>query len=317
MKEIGGYFGFEQLINNEYYKEIVRLNTARNALLYILKVKKYNKIFIPYYLCNSVSDILVRDGYDFEYYHIDSNFTPIFDRKLNNGELLYIVNYFGQLTNEDIFLYKQKFRQIIIDNTHAFFQHPIVGVDTIYSCRKFFGVPDGAYLFTDMQLQEELKVDESRGRMEHLLGRYESKAYNYYHLFSEAEEAFSKEPLKHMSMLTQNILGAIDYKNVREVRDKNYSFLNEKLSKENKLKLIIPNTAFMYPFYIENGDEIRKKLVRSNIYIPTLWPNILETMSKDSLEYKYAINILPLPCDQRYTIANMQDMLEEIERCKS
>ncbi|GLC87815.1 hypothetical protein [Lysinibacillus piscis] len=316
MEEIGGYFGFEQLINNEYYKEMVRLNTARNALLHILKSKKYNKIFIPYYLCNSVSDVLVRDGYNFEYYYIDSNFTPIFDRKLNDGELLYIVNYFGQLTNEDIFFYKRKFRQIAIDNTHAFFQHPVDDVDTIYSCRKFFGVPDGAYLFTNIQLQEELGVDESRGRMEHLLGRYEGKAYNYYNLFSETEETFSQEPLKRMSTLTQNILGAIDYKHVQEIRNKNYSFLNEKLGKENKLKLTMPNTAFMYPFYIENGDELRKKLVSRHIYIPTLWPNILEAMSKNSLEYQYAINILPLPCDQRYAIANMQSMLEEIERCK-
>ena len=40
--EIGGYFGLEPLISNEYYKDLIALNTARNALLYILKhnVKK-------------------------------------------------------------------------------------------------------------------------------------------------------------------------------------------------------------------------------------------------------------------------------------
>lgn len=36
MKEIGGYFELEQLISNEYYKDLVPLNNGRNALLYLL-----------------------------------------------------------------------------------------------------------------------------------------------------------------------------------------------------------------------------------------------------------------------------------------
>lgn len=38
--EIGGYFGLEPLISNEYYKDLIALNTARNALLFILKARK-------------------------------------------------------------------------------------------------------------------------------------------------------------------------------------------------------------------------------------------------------------------------------------
>lgn len=41
---------------------------------------------------------------------------------------------------------------IILDNTQSFFQKPISGIDTIYSCRKYFGVPDGAYLSTNILL---------------------------------------------------------------------------------------------------------------------------------------------------------------------
>ena len=39
MNEIGGYFGLEELIHNEYYPNLVAVNTARNALLYLVKAK--------------------------------------------------------------------------------------------------------------------------------------------------------------------------------------------------------------------------------------------------------------------------------------
>ena len=37
-----------------------------------------------------------------------------------------------------------------------------------------------------------------------------------------------------------------------------------------------------------------------SIYIPTLWPNVLEECPQGSLEYHYAADILPIPVDQRY-----------------
>jgi hypothetical protein len=302
MKEIGGYFGLDQLVNNEYYKNLLSLNTGRNALLYLLKAKNIQKLYIPYYLCNSVSYMLEKHEFDFEYYHIDADFNPIFNKKLCEGEYLYIVNYYGHLTNDKVIHLNQKYGKIILDNTHAFFQKPINGIDTIYSCRKFFGVPDGAYLSTDSVLDEEIEIDTSKGRMIHILGRFEGTASDYYSSFQENDASFKFEPLKSMSKLTKNILGAIDYKKVKKIRDENYAYLESKLKKMNKLGLITPEGAFAYPFYLENGVEIRKKLAAKKIYIPTLWPNVLEDTPESSLEYDYAANILPLPCDQRFVI---------------
>ena len=45
MKEIGGYFGLEQLVDNAHYKHLLALNTGRNALLYD-KAKGVKKIYI-------------------------------------------------------------------------------------------------------------------------------------------------------------------------------------------------------------------------------------------------------------------------------
>ena len=256
MKEIGGYFGLEQLVSNEYY-------------------------------------------------NIDAEFMPIFNKTLADNEYLYVVNYYGQLTNGKVLELKHRFAQIILDNTQAFFQKPLDGIDTIYSCRKFFGVPDGAYLSTNKRLSEELEIDISRERMTHILGRYEGVASDYYSHFQNSDASFKSEPLKYMSKLTHNILGAIDYDRVRRIRNENYAYLEREFGAQNKLKLVVTDGAFAYPFYMENGIEIRKVLAQKKIYIPILWPNVLTDTPEGSIEHDYAKNILPLPCDQRYGIEDM------------
>lgn len=310
MKEIGGYFGFEKFSGKEYHSDAVPLNNGRNALYYLIKVKKIKKIYIPFYLCDSVSDLLENKGCDFEYYKIQSDFWPDIDKNMGENEYLYVVNYYGQLSDGSIRELKSRYGNIIIDNIQAFFNRPLEGVDTIYSCRKYFGVPDGAYLATDKRMDDELAKDISKNRMTHILGRFEGEASKYYDDYKEINSLYSEEPLKTMSNLTQNILRAIDYNQVRITRDNNYEFLEKKLGKINKLHLSTPPGPFAYPFYIENGIEIRKRLALKKIYIPTLWPNVLSSNNEETIEFQYAANILPLPCDQRYNLEDMKYMAE-------
>lgn len=307
--EIGGYFGLEPLISNEYYKDLLALNTARNALLYILKARRIQKLYIPYYLCDSVSEMCDREGYTYEFYHINSSFLPDFEKNLSDNEYLYIVNYYGQISNEQIKNLQAKYERIIIDNVQAFFQKPVQGIDTIYSCRKFFGVPDGAYLSTDCMLEEELPEDVSSERLKHLLGRFETdSASTYYQDFKKNDESFKTLELRTMSKLTHNFLGAIDYDKVKKIREENYLFLHEQLKGTNRLNLTMPEGPYAYPFYCENGMELRRELAEQKIYVPTLWPNVL--FSDDQIAKDYARNILPLPCDQRY---RYEDMIKTIE----
>ncbi|HSI68458.1 MAG TPA: hypothetical protein VK947_13605, partial [Planococcus sp. (in: firmicutes)] len=240
MKEIGGYFGLDKLVSNEYYPDLVSVNTGRNALLYLVEANKMQKIYIPYYLCDAVSSVLNRSNFDFEYYHVDSKFMPIFEKELSEGEYLYIVNLYGQISNVKVDEMINKYGRIIFDNTHAFFQQPIEGVDTIYSVRKFFGVPDGAYLSTKVKLKTGLEMDVSKDRMVHILGRYEGGAAEYYQSFHNNYEVIKLEPLKQMSRLTKNLLGAIDYEEVRRTRNENYGYLNSRLKDSNGLQPVTP-----------------------------------------------------------------------------
>lgn len=312
MREIGGYFGLEQLVSNEYYKDLIPLNSGRNALLYILKSRRVKKLYIPYYLCRSVKDMCSRYDYDYEFYNIDEEFMPVFHRELGEDEYLYVVNYYGQMTPVKILNIKKRFLRIILDNVQAFFQKPLGGIDTIYSCRKYFGVPDGAYLSTDCILGMDLDIDISKDRMTHILGRFEGTASDYYTYFMENDASFKSEPLKQMSMLTKNILGAINYNRVKKIRAENFVYLDSRLGKKNRLKLIAPEGPFAYPFYVGNGVKVRNKLAAEKIYIPTLWPNVLDDTRASSTEYDYAANILPVPCDQRYSIDDIKYIVKEL-----
>jgi hypothetical protein len=312
MREIGGYFELEKLISNEYYKNLIALNSGRTALIYLIKAKKISKVYIPYYICDSVYDMLKTYGYNYDFYKVKKDFTPDFKKQLRDSESVYIVNYYGQLSNNKIEELKGKYKNIIIDNTQAFFQEPVYGVDTIYSCRKWVGVSDGAYLSTGVVLNEDLGVDKSKDRFKYLLGRYEDDAASYYKYFKENDERIKKFTLKHMSKLTHNILGAIDYERIKLLRRENYAYLNSKLKKYNEINLIDPKVAYAYPLYLSNADKIREKLIENKIYIATLWPDVVEKMGVKSLEYKYAKNILPIPCDQRYSISDMEYMTKII-----
>ena len=64
--------------------------------------------------------------------------------------------------------------------------------------------------------------------------------------------------------------------------------------------------------YLEKNVQIRKRLIENKIYIPILWPNVLTENNEDSIEYKYANNILPIPCDQRYGIEDMKKIIKLI-----
>ncbi len=312
MKEIGGYFGLEKSHgNSEYYSNLIALNTARNALVYICKARNIKKIYIPYFLCDTTSKVCERENIEYEYYHIDKNFRPIFEKEMQHFEYFYFVNYYGQFSNEEILYYKKKYKNIIVDNVQAFFQEPIDGIDTIYSCRKFVGVPDGAYLSTDCYISQKLEIDDSSSRTKHIYGRPLDGASAHYKEFQKSEVSLYELDLKLMSPQTHELLNDIDYYEVKTKREKNFLFLENEFRMINKLNVIMPTGPYAYPLYIENGNLIRKQLVKNNIYVATLWPNV-----KEGYESKMANNILPIPCDQRYNIEDMKFVVEEIEKCQ-
>lgn len=313
MKEYGGYLEMEHYNGKEFHCNAIKLNDARNALRYLIKIRNISKIYLPYFTCDSIEDACYKENVDIKYYEIDDNFKPIFDKNLTDDEYIYIINYYGQITNNDVIDFKNKYKNIIFDNIQSFFQERVDEVDTIYTCRKFFGVTDGAYLYTNCSNKLELDTDKSLDRVKYLVGRYEKDAGSYYQDYQNNEELLDNLEPMYMSKITENILKSIDYNYVINKRKENFNYLNNNLKDINKLdvKIIDHNGLYMYPLLIDNGAVIRKKLQEKKIFVPVLWPNIKEDRNN---AYYLAQNILPIPCDQRYNLDDMAYLVNEIKK---
>lgn len=315
VKEIGGYIELDRHFGSLYHDHAVALNCGRAGLEYLIRAKKIKKVYLPYFCCHSVTQPCQQCGIEFEYYHIGEDFFPKVNFTLDENEWLYIVNYYGQIDNRTVMQYKERFGNVILDNAQAYFQPPIEGVDTIYTSRKFLGVSDGAFVYTDKRIDIPAR-DESYSRVEYLLGRFERSASEFFAESQKNNERFDQERVKRMSKLTENLLRGIDYERVKNQRSRNFSYLHRHIEKENLLNLHEVSGAFMYPFMIEDAPRLRRKLIENKIYVPVLWPNVVSEMPCDTLEFRYSSTILPIPCDQRYDEEDMQYIINLIKRLR-
>ena len=103
---------------------------------------------------------------------------------------------------------------------------------------------------------------------------------------------------------------AVDYCDIKTIREYNFEYLHEKLRGLNKLTL--KTAAFMYPLLIDGGSRVRKLLIEKQIYIPILWPAVKRITDQTDLEYRFAEDILPIPIDQRYGTEEMDIIVNEI-----
>lgn len=314
MSAIGGYFEIElNKLSDGLHPSAICLNSARNAFEYVILLEKYTKIYIPYFTCDVILEPLKKLNVVYEFYHIDQRFEPLFDfTKIQENEGFLYTNYFGV---KDFFINHLSVicQNLIIDNAQAFFANPINKIATFYSPRKFFGVSDGAYLFTNNKLSSTFEMDESYKRMSHLLKRADINAEAGYSDFITNDKNIEGQPIQIMSKLTSKILSSIDYEKIKKVRIANFNYLHSNLKDKNKIEFddLRHAVPMVYPYWGDSTD-LRVQLINNKIYTAIYWPNVKEWCKVDSLEYQLTDEVVYLPIDQRYGYENMNTILQII-----
>lgn len=320
--EIGGYFELESYHSNYLHQNLLSLNSGRNCLKYLIRHRKIRKILIPDYICDAVEQACYQSNVEVIRYEIGTGFLPNSQIIPQEDEYFYLVDYFGQLDKSFIDHYKNLFSgRIIIDAAQCYFRKYSFDLDVIYTCRKFFGVPDGAFLQLkngEVNDLTNIEKDNSGARMEHLIGRLEYNASSYYEKYQKNEDLFYSLPVKKMSNLTRAILSSINYATVQKTRENNFAYLDELLKDFNKLTVNCPNGPYAYPFMTdrESAEIVRKKLIENKVFVPILWPNVLKNVPNYKQAFKYSWSIIPLPIDQRYGKEEMEfiyDLISGIE----
>ena len=309
-KAIGGYFELELPLHPELHAEAIALNSGRFCLEYLLRCRKYNKVYVPYFTCETAVEPIIKLGITYEFYHIDKAYRIIDDIKLAEDEALLYTNYWG-LQNEYCEILAAKYgKQLILDYTQAFFSNPISGIDTFYSCRKYFGVPDGGYLYTDAIADFEVEQDESYLRMDSLIKRIDLSPEAGYEDFHRVSALFHDMPIRRMSKLTKRLMQSIDYERVAQQRIDNYNTLRAALGGR---ELKYGEVPMIFPYESAKGQELRKHLILNKVFVAKYWPNVDEWTEEKSTERWMANHILPLPIDQRYDKEDMNRLINTIK----
>lgn len=308
MKSIGGYFELELSVGGAYHNEALKLNTGRHALQLLLKNITCSKIYLPYYTCEAVIDSLVKLNIQFSFYHVNLDLEPEFDFSLvKDDECFLYTNYFG-LKDDFVSYLGQKCARLIIDNSQSFYSMPLFNVPTFYTARKFFGVPDGAYLYSDIPVEEydKLPAGKSFDRFNFLVKRIDLSAEEGYPDFQLAENIINDLPIEKMSKLTNQMLSSISYESVAEKRCRNFSHLSKALDKQNEYNVNWNGRQIpmVYPF-LTHQSHLKSKLIENKVYTACYWPNVLNSVSKTSVEFFITSNFIFLPIDQRYSTEDM------------
>ena len=218
--EIGGYLELERFSGPLLHEKALALSSGRACLAWLIGQRPVRKLLLPDLLCDVVEETCARYGVETRRYAVGPDLRPSAEPRPGEDEWLYLVNYYGQIREEELSGYKSRFPRLIVDNAQAYFAPPLPGTDTLYTCRKFFGVADGGFLYSDAP-GRELERDESHGRMGFVLGRFERPAGEFFREASENNDLLDVTP-RRMSALTENLLRAADEESAGCRRTENF-----------------------------------------------------------------------------------------------
>lgn len=319
VKAIGGYFELADadLEWGSLPIDGIALNTCRNALEYIiLQLTDAKRIYVPYYTCEAVIEPLKRLPIEYEFYHINEQLEIAEDLVLGNGDYLIANNYFGIKDAYIAELAKEYGDKLIVDNAQALFAPILPNIKAAYSTRKFVGVADGGFAVgVSATSAADYEEDNSLDHDSHLYIRKEKGAGAGFKDYQGNECKLDDQPIRRMSPQTKEILSHVNYDTIIEKRRQNYLFLCDALNKINKLQLPSMESftcPMVYPFMTDD-ESLRGRLIQNKVFVARYWPNVLEWCSKDECEYKLATQIMPLPIDQRYSMEDMEIMIEIIK----
>lgn len=317
-RPIGGYFEIEKTGKGGNFPQYegVLLNTGRNALEYVLaSAGNVSCVYLPYYTCEVLLEPIKKLGVKYRFYSIDCNLEIADEFPILDNECIVYTNYFGVKDAYVQVLAEKIGEKLVVDNAQALFAKAISGIKTIYSLRKYVGIPDGGVACcNDGHDITSFPVDDSSDKMSHLFLRKEKGPQAGYADFRDNSRKLVMQPIKRMSLQTKSMVDNIDFDEVKQIRRKNFKILHDALSGLNKLDLPSMDSfecPMVYPFWTTDL-TLRQRLIDNQIFVAMYWPNVLEWSNPCELEYELAFHILPLPIDQRYGEEEMNGIIELI-----
>ena len=306
--EIGGYFGLDLPDHGDPFGDAIAFQSGRSGLEAVLRASTFRTAWIPAFVCDTVLNAARRAGLGIELYHVDETFAPVhLPGRLPSDAAVIYVNYFGlcshQVRQLTVDLPPE---QVVIDNSHALFAAHGTARASVYSPRKFAGLPDGGLVrcAEGVDVPEPTEHDQdSIGRMTFLLRRASESARAGYGDFNTARQSLNGVPPRSMSALTRRLLRSIDWNRVKHKRRRYFAWMHERLASRNAFSwnLNPQDVPLCYPLRVPDIDTgaLQQRLAQMDIFVPIYWPDAAQRLARDSWEARVMRETLHLPLDQR------------------
>ena len=312
MKGIGGFFELEIPHGGSLpHPRATALSTGRACLMVILDQLRPKRVYVPFYTCDATLEPFSQLGIETLSYGLDESLFPDHLPVLERGEYLLWTDYFG-ICGAHTERLKQEFGVcLLIDDTHNFFCEGHAGHWSFTSARKYFGVPDGAFLYSPHAV--ELAATRFSGvSITHNLLRRLGRLEEGYTAFQAYERSLDCT-VHRISTVSEGLLRGVDFDRVARTRRVNFAFLHKALGRHNLLPVsLTEQVPFCYP-YLPPRPVDRAELHTRGFFIPRFWPDIeRRTQVGYSLERNFSAHLLPLPIDHRYAPADLAGLVEHL-----
>lgn len=314
MKAIGGFFEIERELSvpRECHPAAYALSSGRGAFRAILERVQPRRVLVPFYTCDALLEPLRLLQIPFSFYELDASLIPREEFAVAPGEYAVVINYFGLKSDEVLSLAQRWGRQLILDNSQAFFDGPCAEAYSFNSARKYFGVPDGSFLYSPEPLSLSLPENTDIS-LEHLLKRSAGDLPGAYLAFQAAEARVNSD-VKGMSLHSRSTIHRIPHSWVQDRRRTNFLQYDRAFAELNTISVPLSPRAvpFCYPFL--PGMRIDRRLLhQQGIFVPTFWPELAQRAETGfDIERRLAKDMLPLPVDHRYDADDINRVIKAV-----
>lgn len=305
--------------------------SGRAALYQILKYLKeqhgITSVLLPDYLCDTILVPIRKLDVAYSFYPLNDKLeleSETFMEVYKRDAAILLINYFGlqDLSEQVAFIRSiDKDAIIIEDDVQAYyeFKKPLGNVDFKFtSLRKTFAVPDGGLVKTTHQLPV-IETPNAFGQYKAagaIMKSMRDELFDdsvYLDIFKIGGRKIDSELGCSMSLISERLYASVDEEYVKNRRLANAKYLVEKLS-ETGIQLLLPlaedKVPLFVPIYLENRDEVRKRMFQQEVFCPVHWPlaGMPVKKSKEMAEHE-----LSLIVDQRYKEPDMKQIVSFIK----
>ena len=312
---IGGYNQLPLIsLDTQLGAEAYQFQSARAALYAYLNTAKIKTLYVPNYICDSIFPALKSLTVEVKFYSVNEQLLPVScPKRINKSDSrILLVNYFGLLNEQIKTLTAVEPELFIVDNSQALFCEHIEGTTSIYSPRKFLGIPDGGFLRTATKINMPEALYDASENVGHLLLRAAGDVQAGYARFLAAEQALECFIPKKISVISAHLIKCADINAIKEKRRRNYKVLYNKFRSLNQLQFPVnDHVPLCYPLKLgSNVTSICRALIDNAIYLPRYW----RSDYSGDVGVNMFENTLFLPIDERLTVDNVYTLSDIIEQ---